>query len=371
MARKIDYQSMEKVKNVGDYWNSSILDVENVRTFPLPNSNGDYVAEISGSIKTQSKQLSMTFNFKLRCPSASNGNSESTNKIIPAIDNKVVDPTSTPRCIVTDDQRELLNIHSDESTSSEKDSELIINHNIRKQIVVKQDVNKSLIKQNTEKNEKSFRCNICSKLLLSKASFNQHLRFHDAENPFKCNYCNKLCSSGANLIQHMRCHTGEKPFECEYCNKFFASKSNLKQHMRSHTGEKPFKCNYCNKVFASSSNLNRHIANHDGKKKFKCLHCNKLLSSKASLNQHTRIHTGEKPFKCNYCIKAFSAKSTLVSHLKKHKEKKTFECKDCNKLFSWRSSLERHMKTHVSEHSSKKRSIYAISRKSSQLTREL
>ena len=158
MARKIDYQSMEKVKNVGDYWNSAILDFENVRTFPLPNSNGDYVAEISGSIKTQSKQLSMKFNVKLRCPSASNGNSESTNKIIPAIDNEVVDQHLL-KIHCNDDQERLLNIIV-MNQHHRKKIQNIINHNIRKQIVVKQDVNKSVIKQNTEKNEKSFRCNI-------------------------------------------------------------------------------------------------------------------------------------------------------------------------------------------------------------------
>ncbi len=84
----------------------------------------------------------------------------------------------------------------------------------------------------TYRNEKPYKCNICSAGFLQRERLERHIRTHIDE-----------CSLNKNLKTHMMTHTDENPYKCNICGVGFSQNGNLKIHMRAHTGEKPYKCN--------------------------------------------------------------------------------------------------------------------------------
>ena len=130
------------------------------------------------------------------------------------------------------------------------------------------------------------------------------------EKTYKCEVCSRSFAQKSHLTEHTRTHTGEKPFKCELCSQFFSQKSALTRHRRTQTGEKPFKCQSCSQSFAQRSGLVTHSRTHTGEKLYKCKVCSKAFTRKASLTDHTRTHTGEKPFRCELCSKSFPRKKT-------------------------------------------------------------
>ena len=57
MAHKVDYELYEKVKTLGDDWNSPTVEVHHYKTFPLENTDDLQVLEINGATKIESKIL--------------------------------------------------------------------------------------------------------------------------------------------------------------------------------------------------------------------------------------------------------------------------------------------------------------------------
>lgn len=76
---------------------------------------------------------------------------------------------------------------------------------------------------------------------------------------YSCEICHKVILSRANLRIHIRAHTGERPFKCVICGKAFHAKKYLKEHHVVHTGEKPFVCKLCDKKFSQGGSLSVHI----------------------------------------------------------------------------------------------------------------
>lgn len=212
--------------------------------------------------------------------------------------------------------------------------------------------------------DRTFRCDQCSKYFKCKGNLQQHKRTHTGKRPFKCNYCNKCFSHKGHLNEHRRIHTGEKPFQCNQCDKCFTRGAVLRQHARTHTGEKPFQCNVCGKRFNQKGLLNQHAKTYSGScllkevnfggtspgekkvKNFVCNNCGKSFRNKANLNQHKRTHTGEKEFKCDHCHKRFSHKGHLNEHKRIHTGEKPFKCNHCDKCFNRKGLLKQHQLTY-------------------------
>ena len=51
----------------------------------------------------------------------------------------------------------------------------------------------------------------------------------------------------------------KRSVQCEMCYKILPSRAHLKIHFRVHTGDKPFKCNVCGRGFNQKGNLCRHL----------------------------------------------------------------------------------------------------------------
>ncbi|XP_067321434.1 zinc finger protein 436-like [Anolis sagrei] len=203
--------------------------------------------------------------------------------------------------------------------------------------------------QETNADDKAFKCLECGKSFWHKRYLIRHQSTHSGEKPFKCSECEKSFSQKAILIRHQATHTGEKPFICWECGKSFSQKSNLHVHQATHSGEKPFICSECGKSFCRKTHLVRHQATHTGEKPFTCSECGKSFSRKACLILHYGTHTGEKAYICSECGKSFSQKAHLIFHQSAHTGEKPFKCSECGKSFCRKSHFNRHQATHTGE----------------------
>ena len=179
---------------------------------------------------------------------------------------------------------------------------------------------KSGLKRNNGK--KSFNCEICNKLFLSKQSLKKHISsVHEAKKPLKCKFV-----------------------RCDLCGRDFTSKRNLHQHVKlTHD----IKCKICESGFDTRRDLVRHIASvHEWKEYFECKICTKGFNSKMDLSRHLKfVHEESKTFKCGICDSAFTQPFHVKRHIKEvHEGVKTFKCGICYSAFTQSCYVKRHIK---------------------------
>ena len=197
------------------------------------------------------------------------------------------------------------------------------------------------------KENKKFKCSICSKMFSTKYFLVRHQRHHMGDTPYKCNKCTKTFTRKYGLKKHKMVHTGEKPFQCTTCSKRFKHQFTLKTHIMIHTGTHPYPCQSCGKGFSSLSKLTIHERIHTGERPYYCKTCSKSFMTNLQLNRHEMIHTNEKPFQCHTCEKCFNRHDLLKQHEIIHTDKKPFQCNTCKKCFNKQYSLTRHEKIHT------------------------
>lgn len=129
----------------------------------------------------------------------------------------------------------------------------------------------SLTKSNTEcfdnvldtlsadQNSNQYKCDICTKKVLSFQSLRRHMKIHSGEKTHMCEICNRSFIEKGNLKKHMRRHTNEKKHQCNECGLRFYERNKLAIHMRTHSGEKPYTCTVCSKSFNTASQVQIHM----------------------------------------------------------------------------------------------------------------
>lgn len=112
-----------------------------------------------------------------------------------------------------------------------------------------------------------FPCPYCSERFSQENFRVEHLvGKHGLKKPeFKCNICSKVFITKSLCNNHLKCvHLKEKSHECDICHNFFYTKSDVLRHKVTHTGEKKFSCGMCNNPFASKDSLRRHMKRTHG-----------------------------------------------------------------------------------------------------------
>ena len=189
-------------------------------------------------------------------------------------------------------------------------------------------------------------CPHCGKIFKKKEDLNNHMTYHNKDNPFPCTFpsCPKAFKNRTCLRQHLLGH-GEKTQQCEVCGAKFFRKAGLRRHMQKHYG-KQFCCEECPHRFCSNHDLKCHVeAVHKGIRKFSCSACDSKFHTSSSLKIHVRrIHTGEKPFQCEQCPAKFFLAAALRIHMRCHTGEKPYRCEDCEQVYSSEHSLKIHRK---------------------------
>ncbi|XP_017067089.1 zinc finger protein weckle [Drosophila eugracilis] len=105
--------------------------------------------------------------------------------------------------------------------------------------------------------EKPCVCPVCNAAFKNKARLRVHSQTH-GDPKFKCNICGKMLQTRAILNKHKYVHTEERRFKCEICGNGCKNSTALKIHLLGHTGLRPYVCKYCGKAFASNTNCRSH-----------------------------------------------------------------------------------------------------------------
>ncbi len=115
-----------------------------------------------------------------------------------------------------------------------------------------------------EKEERPFKCNICSRSYRHAGSLLNHKNTHKTGH-FTCTFCAKPFSNPMALRNHTRIHTQKKKYVCPTCGKAFRLSSILYNHQKIHArGETHYSCQTCGKRFQGKSGLKRHRCYRNG-----------------------------------------------------------------------------------------------------------
>lgn len=99
-------------------------------------------------------------------------------------------------------------------------------------------------------------CQICSKVIKTKADFKTHQLTHiDSKLPkLQCKLCDAQLKNDNSMRKHMKRHN-DTEHTCQICNRVYYNKLSLNEHMRyMHSGSEQA-CKMCEKVFRTSHQL--------------------------------------------------------------------------------------------------------------------
>lgn len=202
---------------------------------------------------------------------------------------------------------------------------------------------------------KSFKCNICNKVLKTKITLMKHYEsMHEkrkhigkvsgfgASRRYHCTSCSYSTPHSQTLVSHMRTHNGERPYSCE-CGKSFTQSSSLTAHHKTHSTTTYFTCSLCGKQFKHAFTMKKHMRVHENAS-FSCSICFKSLKSKESLKGHMHRHYKIFNYNCEDCGDTFVTSAELRNHRKKHSLEKKLHCHLCGYKTHTKKNLIVHLK---------------------------
>ncbi len=190
-------------------------------------------------------------------------------------------------------------------------------------------------------------------VLISKNGLKFHEKKHKNQCKSPCSVCKKEVRKDS-LTRHMEIHSNvRKTFTCNECPAVLMSKIGLRIHEQKHKDEYKRPCPVC-KAQITSTFLKRHVLLHTDTEReranvrttFKCKECPSVLASKEGLRVHEKIHKGKHRKPCPIC-KVKITSNNLSRHMLQHddKEKPKEKCpRSCKELFA--SSLQQLVPEH-------------------------
>ncbi|TGZ58054.1 Uncharacterized protein DBV15_10376 [Temnothorax longispinosus] len=113
---------------------------------------------------------------------------------------------------------------------------------------------------NTQSAKKLFTCQLCGKVLCSKASLKRHVADKHAERQeeYRCVICERVyCSRPATLT--LSSFEGLDK-ECPYCRRTFSCYYSLKRHFQDkhEQSDTLYVCEFCNRTYRTKNSLTTH-----------------------------------------------------------------------------------------------------------------
>ncbi|KAJ8922320.1 hypothetical protein NQ315_004263 [Exocentrus adspersus] len=230
--------------------------------------------------------------------------------------------------------------------------------------------------------DKKYFCSVCDKNFFNAYDFSVHNKKH-APNPgtyiciickdfscestrvlkehictdhknemHECDICEKAFASPAFLQTHKSIHK-DTTVSCTICNKQFANETYRVAHYRNvHPGvplDNKHECKLCKATFATNETLVKHICSYDEPPEELCTVCGKKFKNDQCLKLHMVLHSGLKKYMCTVCGKSFARSGILAAHLRTHNGEKPYKCETCGKCFSQRTPLVIHQRHHTGE----------------------
>ena len=212
-------------------------------------------------------------------------------------------------------------------------------------------------KRNTSKYEVpgGFRCSVCDKVLVNKASFILHLEGHDQVN--QCPHCEKKFTRKISLEHHvpmcMKAQT-KKYHQCQLCPAVFGKAKYLLRHMDAHTGQHT--CKRCGKNFSRKESLAIHVVkcdplcedntDFDKSNLFPCPLCPKVLFRQITYENHMKKHKNVSWSMCDKCEQWFGDPATLTAHYVSCAGENAFTCDKCEIAFEAEGEFRKHIVEH-------------------------
>ena len=162
-----------------------------------------------------------------------------------------------------------------------------------------------------------FDCSKCDHKEPTKALLSLHCIDTHNMNPFKDF---GIVNETTVQVIKVQDHKDNKAFKCSICSKKMTSKETLKNHIKQvHDKSNHVKCEHCPNTYAYPSDLKKHILQkHAPKTKFPCSQCSYVTNLKGQLNAHFRTaHEIKKLHKCNVCEKPYEQIGRLQKHMLK------------------------------------------------------
>jgi hypothetical protein len=117
-------------------------------------------------------------------------------------------------------------------------------------------------------------CKICDESFMNSIELEHHVT-QCRGGLFVCDICDKAFRLQKSLAKHKHGHSGtHQTLSCPECGKMLATRSTLREHLRWHEGLPRVSCQLCGKMLASEESRRKHVkAVHEKVKPHACEHC--------------------------------------------------------------------------------------------------
>ena len=205
----------------------------------------------------------------------------------------------------------------------------------------------------TAHNQGSFPCPICQAEANSGQSFHEHLKLKHKGDPEKVGPKSKTIGTSTVVTKHIIKSSARRTFKCDVpectVSEVFQSFNVFKAHCLNAHNIFPLACKICDKRYKEQSTFRNHMEAHAGEPNYGCDVCQKKFVTKERLFAHRRLHLGRR-FQCTRCNFSAKASNTLHKHIRmKHLTERKFMCQSCDKAFGSKQNLELHCRIHTGE----------------------
>ncbi|XP_058813339.1 zinc finger protein 394-like [Topomyia yanbarensis] len=223
---------------------------------------------------------------------------------------------------------------------------------------------------------KNYKCEICKKMIKTRAGYRVHLlKIHRNQNTAEDNCPDELkqlharkrlpCPLCPNRFQqvhqlkyHLKTHQSktlcgtkrrktvcaDSDGTCMVCGKRFQNPFYLETHMKFHLKEKDFRCDQCDKAYYTRHDLNDHKKTVHKDPTLLCGVCGKFFATRRAFTRHSWTHDKSiVSHRCAYCAKAFPDACSLKYHVMKHTGEKSYRCELCGRQFRFRYMMTQHL----------------------------